>query len=205
MRGRSHVSLINYVKSVWSSCSGNYNSIADWLFRSTQLVLLTVAAFSIFRYGKNSMGIIVAREGATRPWAACNICKKRVIPSVQRIMVDENFENQWWNHLECAMLDLFIPDDNDTYTSPTVATADAQCAWCTQKIVCGRHHWHASWMGWTHAHCHVGNMSDFVDILRMLQKKHPGRAMPEIHMRYILRSQQREMITQPNINRFYHT
>ena len=124
------------------------------------------------------MGIIVAREGATRPWAACNICKKRVIPSVQRIMVDENFENQWWNHLECAMLDLFIPDDNDTYTSPTVATADAQCAWCTQKIVCGRHQWHASWMGWTHAHCHVGNMSDFVNILRMLQKKHPGRAMP---------------------------
>lgn len=60
------------------------------------------------------MGIIVAREGATLPWAACNICSKRVVPGLQRIIVDDRFEDQWWNHLECARLDLFIEDEHDT-------------------------------------------------------------------------------------------
>ena len=128
------------------------------------------------------MGIIVARDGATLPWAACNICNKRVIPGLQRIIVDDRFEDQWWNHLECARLDLFIEDEHDTNTSPTVASKNAQCAWCTQLILCGRHQWHANWMGWTHAHCNVGNLSDFVNLLRTLQRKYPGEAMPtEVH------------------------
>ena len=34
-------------------------------------------------------------------------------------------------------------------------------------------------MGWTHAGCDVGGMSDFADILRKLQQKYPGKSMPE--------------------------
>lgn len=87
-----------------------------------------------------------------------------------------------WNHLECARLDLFIEDEHDTNTSPTVASSSAQCAWCTQLIMGGRHQWHANWMGWTHAHCDVGSMSDFVNLLRILQTKYPADAMPtEVH------------------------
>lgn len=129
-------------------------------------------------YGKNPLGIIIAREGKTPPWAVCNVCKKRVTPG-QRIMKDDQFSwpEMWWNHLECAKLHLFVEDGCEC-TPATVASMPAQCAWCAQDIICNWHQWHANWMGWTHAHCNVGDMSDFVDILRTLQRKYPVETMP---------------------------
>lgn len=136
-------------------------------------------------WGKNPMGIVVAK-----PWtpadAECNICKQRVYAE-QRIMLDEKYgygPQRWWNHLECAPLDLFTEDEHDQCTTASTATDDGKdrqprCAWCANDIIIGQQQWHAYWMGWTHAHCNVGEMSDFVDILQILQQKYPGKSMPK--------------------------
>ncbi len=48
----------------------------------------------------------------------------------------------------------------------------------TKPFLAGVHQMHGHWMGWTHATCDVGKMSDFVKVLRCLQKKYPIKQMP---------------------------
>ena len=130
-------------------------------------------------WGKNPLGIIVVKSGATPPHAKCNICSRTVIPG-QRIIVDEQYgyPEMWWNHLECVDLSMFSQDDEDVCTYPSTSAVTKACAWCTKPLLAGVHQMQGHWMGWTHATCDVGKISDFVDVLRCLQKKYPVKQMP---------------------------
>ncbi len=82
----------------------------------------------------------------------------------------------WWNHLECADLSMFPQDDEDAH--PSTSSVTKACARCTKPLLAGVHQMHGHWMGWTHATCDVGKISDFVEVLRCLQKKYPVKQMP---------------------------
>ena len=126
-------------------------------------------------YGRNQLGIIVFTLQQGR---RCRRCDGDIFIG-QRVMKDPNARS--WPHLECAKLEWFSRIDDDSCTEPAVARPDTEklCAWCTEEIVADEDKWKACWMGWVHAECDPGNKCDFVEILRRLQHRHPGRSMPQ--------------------------
>lgn len=133
-------------------------------------------------YGKNPLGIIIAKPRPITPAdAVCNICSKPVVPG-QRIIVDTKYDypESWWNHLECAGLHLLDEDQIGDCTESATATGYGHhCAWCAKLILPGRHMWKGHWMGWTHSTCDVGELHDFKRALASLQQKFPKGSMPE--------------------------
>ena len=89
-------------------------------------------------WGKNPMGIIVAKPETTPPHAKCNICSRAVIPG-QRIIKDEQYGSpeMWWNHLECADLSMFLLDDEGVCTHPSTSTMTKDCAWSPSRSLLG--------------------------------------------------------------------
>ena len=133
-------------------------------------------------YGKNPLGIIIAKPRPITPAdAVCNICSKPVVPG-QRIIVDTKYSypESWWNHLECAGLHLLDEDQIGECTASATATGYGHhCAWCAKWILPERHMWKGHWMGWIHSTCDVGELHDFKRTLASLQQKFPKGSMPE--------------------------
>ena len=125
-------------------------------------------------YGRNKLGITVS------PFRqSCKRCEGDIFIG-QRVMKDPDAKS--WPHLECANPEWFSRVDDDSCTAPAVARLEDGkrkfCAWCTEEIIADEDKWKACWMGWVHAECDPGDKSDFVEILRRLQHRYPGRSMP---------------------------
>lgn len=113
-------------------------------------------------------------------FATCNHCGQRVLPG-QLIMHNDAFDayqRKWWNHLECARLELFGPLDVGSSTFAFTSYEIKMCAWCAQLVTAGKDQLKRSWMGYVHSHCNVIPKSTFVAILKRLQHRYPGASMP---------------------------
>lgn len=126
-------------------------------------------------FGRNQLGIIVSAFKQD-----CKRCYNKIFIG-QRVMKDP-YANSW-PHLECARPEWFSRVDDVSCTEPAVARLEDDkrkfCAWCTEEIIADEDQWKACWMGWVHAECDRGLKSDFVEILRKLQQRHPGWSMPQ--------------------------